>query len=128
MITKQLIEEAIQLQVDALEPEREALKAAQKVYNDKEEILRAPILKLLEEYFDQELKDKDGNTIAVGAVISNGKHSYAATSRGMQWFFGNPMMNPSIRAKLIIKGKVSTSTRSKSISRSELREFSIVEG
>jgi len=40
MITKELLEEAIQRQAEALNPEREALKAAEKVYNDREEILR----------------------------------------------------------------------------------------
>jgi hypothetical protein len=128
MITKELLEEAIQRQAEALNPEREALKAAEKVYNDREEILRAPILKLCEEYFDQELKDNDGNTIAVGSIINNGQKSYKVVSRGMQWFFGTPMMNPSVNAKIIIKGNVKNSSKSKNISRSELKEFSIVEG
>jgi len=46
----------------------------------------------------------------------------------MQWFFGTPMMNPSVNAKIIIKGNVKNSSKSKNISRSELKEFSIVEG
>jgi hypothetical protein len=72
----------------------EAIAKCRKREQEEEERIKL----LLKQYFDEELRDCNGNSVREGYIIATQDHrlAYKVIKRGMQFLFGEPRFNPSI--------------------------------
>lgn len=108
----------------AFEPIKAELDVATEKYNNAKTELEKGFKKVLEQYYDQQLLDKDGNSVKNNAIITNSKDFYQVIERGMQIIFGTLIFNNRVICrkldKNMIAGKKDFSFNSK-----DLKEFTL---
>ena len=96
---KEEIKKAIETATNNLKPDRKLRDEANEKFKQRESEELIPVKKLIEAYLDDTLKDKNGISIKIGYIISDGKYNYKVINRGMQFMFGEPLFNPSVEVK-----------------------------
>ena len=90
------IKKAIKTSLNNLKPDEEVRDEAIRKFKQREAEELKPVKELLEMYFNDTLKDRNGISIKKGHIIYDGKYCYKVIDRGMQFIFGEPMFNPSV--------------------------------
>lgn len=124
---KEEIKAAIKRAHENLALDRRLKDEALANFKKREQEEEAPIKLLMQQYFDEELKDCNGNTIREGYVIATKTNypAYKVIKRGMQFIFGTPVFNPSVEVVTYSPSK-GLGKRVKILHRSELIELQIM--
>jgi hypothetical protein len=125
MITKEDLEKEQKTALLALEPVKAEFKKAKETYDLLCTDLSKPFNELLEKYYDEHLTDGNGKSIQIGDIISNGKRALKVVMRGMQFCFGEMMMNPRVMC-LKLKDFKEAKGKEIHIFPSELKEYKIM--
>ena len=129
MITKENILKAQEEFIQALQPIKERQRAFELEMKEETEQAGKPFLELLDEYYDQEIKDSVGTSIRKGYIIQhNDGLSYIVIDRSMQIVLGTIMFNPKLTVKRIsiVKGERKIFNKTISVHRSNLMEYTII--
>ena len=125
---KEEIKKAIERAQSNLAQDRKERDEAIANFQRRENEELEPINRLIQQYFDEELKDCNGCTIKENYVIINPEKKYPAykvIKRGMQSFFGTPMFNPSVEVVTYHTEK-GLGKKIKTLHKSELKEFQVL--
>jgi DNA integrity scanning protein DisA with diadenylate cyclase activity len=103
MITKEQIKKSKMQVLQDLQPLHEEYAIITEEYNAKCTKIEQPFLDLIEQYYDEQLLDKNKNSIRVGYQLKLGKKTYKVINRGMQFVFGEILFNPRVMIQCIEK-------------------------
>lgn len=111
--------EKLQTEFEPIEAE---LDIAKEKYNKAKKELEDSFKVTLEQYYDQQLLDKNGNPVKINSIITNGKDFYQVTKRGMQIIFGTMLFNNRVTCKKLDKD-LRPGKKEHSFSASDLTDF-----
>lgn len=87
----------------AFEPIQAEFNIAQEKYVKSKKELEDKFKTTLEQYYDQQLLDKNGYSVKINSTISDGKNFYKVIERGMQIIFGNMLFNNRVTCRKLGK-------------------------
>lgn len=96
MVTQEMLIEADKKRYEDFKPHRQELEAAEAKFHQKAREIEAPFMAMLEQYYDEQLADKNEKPVKVGSIITNGKDKFKVKNRGMQFVFGEMLFNPRV--------------------------------
>lgn len=106
----------------SFEPIQAELDIAKEKYNKAKKELEDSFKVTLEQYYDQQLLDKNGNPVKNNSIITNGKYFYQVNERGMQIIFGTMLFNNRVNCKKLDKD-LRPSKKEHSFSARDLKDF-----
>lgn len=119
MVTKSNLKQAELDFKDKLMPYSEKLEKAKQDFLDSEALLKAPLIRLQEIYFSENLLDRNKIPVMPGDTISNGKSTYVCIERFLKGY------SPYIKCRKLTK--TNTLTRITELSQQELINYAIHE-
>lgn len=75
--------------------------AAEQKYDEIKRDVERPLVKLIEQYYDETLRDKSDKPIRPNDVIANGKKSYRVIGRYMHTKDGKFQFNPRVKCEIL---------------------------
>ncbi len=103
MITKENLLEVQMIMEETAKPLLEAYEKAKKEMDEEGAKLEKPFHNMLEQYYDEQLIDKNGVPIKIGDDITDGKIKLRVVKRGMQFAFNRMLFNPRIVCKKVLQ-------------------------
>jgi len=91
----------IALKEEAYKEYKARTDRAEEEYNEIKRDVERPLVKLIEQYYDETLRDKTDMPIRLNDVIANGKKSYRVLARYMHTKEGKFKFNPRVKCEIL---------------------------